>query len=276
MAIKDIFTVVDVFDDTLPAARAAITLATAHAAHVTGLALAMEPMTPGYLSVPLPAEFLAGAVEEAERQAKAAAQRFEALATREGVAFEARTVTTLAGNIAPVLAQAHLSDLVVIGQEDPDRPEPMRTALIEAMLFDAGVPLMIVPRRYAGDLAVKRVVIAWDGSSNAARAVHAALPLLRTAGEVEIVIVATDRTWFGAPGQDVATFLARHGLTVTVNTINNEPGGIAATLDNYARESGADLLVMGGYGHSRLRQFFLGGTTSAMLETMSVPVVMVH
>ncbi len=276
MAIRDIITIIDIFDPKMPGPRLAVDLAGRAGAHVTGIALAMEPMAPAYLAVPIPADYLVGAVEEAERQAREACTAFAAIARDNDVSFETRTVTVLAGSTSPIVAQAHLSDLVVIGQEDVDNPEPMRAALIEAMLFDAGVPVMVVPRGWTKPLATGRVMVAWDGSSTAARAVHEAMPLLALAREVEVVIVAGGRNWNGEPGSDVATYLARHGLDVSVSTILRDASDVAAALNGHARETSADLVVMGGYGHSRLREFIIGGATQDMLAKAEIPVIIAH
>lgn len=276
MAIKDIFTIVDLYDPATPAATVALDIAGRTGAHVTGLALAMEPLAPGFLASPIPADYIVGAMEEAQRQATDAAGKFAGLATAAGVSAEARTATVLAGATAPVVGQAHLSDLVVIGQEDPDRPEPMRQAVTEAVLFDASVPLMIVPHGWRRGLGFERAVIAWDGSSTAARAVHAALPLLEMVQSVEVTIVGAPRYEQGEPGVDVATYLSRHGLKVTINTVNRDTGDVAGTLNAHVREIAADFLVMGAYGHSRLREFIVGGATRDMLDSMIVPTVMSH
>ncbi len=276
MAIKDIFTIIDIYDENLPGPRAALALAARTDAHVTGVAVAMEPLAPGFLASPIPADYIVTAMEETERNANAAAERFRALATAFGVAAEARTATVLAGATQPLIGQAFLSDLVVIGQENFDQPEPMRGALIEALLFDAGVPLLVVPFGWKKAMPVERVVIAWDGSATAARAVHGAMPILELAKSVEITIVATNKAWMGEPGADVATYLARHGLNVTINTVNRDVGDIAGTLASYLKASGADLCVMGAYGHSRIREFIVGGPTRDMLETMPIPVLMMH
>ncbi len=276
MAIRDIFTIVDLYDPALPAAMVAMDIAGRTGAHVTGLALAMEPLAPGFLASPIPADYIVGAMEEAQRQAKEAAERFAAMATSAGVSAEARTSTVLAGATAPVVAQAHLSDLVLIGQEDPERPEPMRAAITEAVLFDASVPLMVVPHGWTNGLRFRRAVVAWDGSSTAARAVHAALPLLEMAEAVEVTIVGTPRGHDGEPGAEVATYLSRHGLDVSVNSVNRSTSDVAGTLNDHVREIDADFLVMGAYGHSRLREFIIGGATRDMLESMIVPTVMAH
>lgn len=276
MAIKDIFTIVDVYDASLPAAEAALGLAARTGAHVTGLALAMEPLAPGFLAAPIPADYIVGALEEAERQARAAVERFTAAAAAAGVTADARTTTVLAGATAPIVGQAHLSDLVIVGQENVDEPEPMRAAVIEAMMFEAGVPVLLVPTGWKKGLQVERAVIAWDGSSTAARAVHAALPVLELARSVEITIVASSKAWAGEPGADVAVYLARHGLDVSINTVNREANDVGRTLVQHLRATGADLCVMGAYGHSRLREFIIGGATQTMLEEMPVPTLMAH
>lgn len=276
MAIKDIFTLVDLYDEALPGPTAAIDLAATLGAHVTGLALAMEPLAPGFLASPIPADYIIGAIEEAQRQAEGAAGRFRDKALAAGVAVEARTLTVLAGAAAPIVTQAHLSDLVVIGQEDYDRPEPMRGTIIEAVMFEAGVPLLLIPKTHGRAPGFNRAVVAWDGSSTSARAVHAALPLLERVRQVEITIVEGKRDWAGEPGADVATYLARHGLQVTINLIHREANDVAATLNRHVQATEADLLVMGAYGHSRLREFIVGGATRGVLETMVVPTLMAH
>lgn len=277
MAIKDVFTLVDVADETLPGPRAAFGLAQRTGAHVTGLALAMEPYSPGFLASPLPADFLVGALEEAERNARTACERFRALAETFGVSAEARTETILAGASQPIVARAYLSDLVVVGQEHADILEPMRGALIEALLFDAGVPVLVIPHGWSTPPSCERAVVAWDGSATAARAVHAALPVLCLARSVEVLIVASDKVWRGEPGVDVATHLARHGLPVSITTVNRRDGEpISHTLIHYLREAAADLCVMGAYGHSRVREFIIGGPTADMLERTPVPTLMMH
>ncbi|SON54515.1 Universal stress protein UspA-Required for resistance to DNA-damaging agents [Hartmannibacter diazotrophicus] len=276
MSVKDIFVIVDVFDESQPATAAAIDLAQRSGAHVTGLALAMEPMAPAYLAVPIPADYLVGAVEEAERQAQTALDRFDHLAGNADVDYEGRIVTVLAGSTGSIVAQAHLSDIVVVGQEDVDKPEPMRAALIEAMLFDAGVPVLIVPRGWTKSVKTDSVVIAWDGSSTAARAVHAAMPILTMSKSIEIVIVPNAISHDGEPGADVATYLARHGLNVTVTTLNRDASDVAEALNHYFKGIGADLCVMGGYGHSRLREFIVGGATQDMLGKTEIPLIIAH
>lgn len=180
------------------------------------------------------------------------------------------------GPMEPVLRHCRLTDLIVVGQDNPDQPEPMRELLIETALFESGVPVLIIP--YIGAPAPKfeNVLVAWDGSSTATRAVQAALPILALAKKVTVLIINKGSKMAGEPGADMATYLARHGLNVTVDVITNTQTTVAETLLNYVSDNGKDLVVMGGYGHSRVREFLFGGATRDILAAMTVPVLMAH
>jgi len=143
--------------------------------------------------------------------------------------------------------------------------------LIETVLKDSGRPLIVVPRG-RGTFNASQIVVAWDGSAKAARALNDALPFLRTAGSVDIVVITGEKDLADAvPGTEIAPHLVRHGVKVTVRDLPAERGDVAQTLRNAAIQSGADMLVMGAYVHSRLREFVLGGTTQSLLKSSPVP-----
>jgi nucleotide-binding universal stress UspA family protein len=120
-------------------------------------------------------------------------------------------------------------------------------------------------------------MICWDGSRPAARAVADALPFLKKAKQVEIVIVSEKPNKKDEiPGADLGQHLARHDLKVELEHITSPDIDVASTILSYVADSGADMIVMGGYGHSRVREFVLGGVTRGMLESMTVPVLMSH
>jgi nucleotide-binding universal stress UspA family protein len=165
---------------------------------------------------------------------------------------------------------------VVVGQEVKDSPEPMRHSLIEAILFDAGAPTMIVPPKVS-ELKLGKAVVAWDDSVQSGRALRAALPLLAHTREVDVIMIAEAWKWTaGVPGADIADHLARHGISVTVHRIENARNDVGATLLDAAAMAKADWLVMGAYGHNRMRQLLLGGATRSVLAGTNVPVFLAH
>jgi nucleotide-binding universal stress UspA family protein len=133
----------------------------------------------------------------------------------------------------------------------------------------------MVPYIHKDGLKLDRVMVCWDGSRPAARAVADAMPLLTRAGQVDVAIVEQAKS-DEMPGADVAEHLARHGLKVTVQRIARGDLDVKDVLLNYAADSAADLVVMGGYGHSRMREFILGGVTRGMLASMTVPTLLAH
>ncbi|MEX0853615.1 MAG: universal stress protein [Bauldia sp.] len=276
--IGDMHVVVDLSGERR-AATIAADLASRLDAHLTGLALAFEPLIPVYtMAAPVPTDFIVAARERALAEAEAAAVAFAKIATAAGVAYESRKLESVAGEgFQGAVEDLRLTDLVVVGQDDPDRPEPMRKTLIEAILFDAAAPTLIIPYTGVKELRTERALVAWDGSAQAARAVRAALPLLQSANQVLVVIVEEARKWSaGAPGADIGVHLARHGLGVEVKRVDNAVGDVAMSLLNFAADEAADWMVMGAYGHSRVREMLLGGATRGVLAAMTLPILMAH
>ena len=170
--------------------------------------------------------------------------------------------------IRRLAAQARLHDLTILDAEvwtcDLDRES------IEATLFRSGRPVIAVPPGHAA-FAGRRIIVAWDGSAQAARAANDALPFLRAAEAVEIVSVGdAAEIRDSVPGAEFAPHLARHGVNVTVNDLP-VPGSIGDTLRSQAGLFRADMIVMGAYRHSRARQFFFGGVTRGLLRNCPVP-----
>lgn len=221
---------------------------------------------------------LAAHMELLRARARSALAAFEPKVESLGVvSYEKRLVDDDAGG--GLTLQASYSDLVVVGQTDPEEASPAKMPEFAAyVVMNAGRPVLIVP--YAGhfDNLAGNVLIAWDGSTQATRAVTGAIPLLKRAKIAKIVIFNADAnpaTHGEQPGADIALYLARHNVNVevlqkkTVLDIGN------ALLSLVADES-ADMLVMGGYGHSRFREVLLGGATRTILASMTVPVLMSH
>ena len=137
--------------------------------------------------------------------------------------------------------------------------------------------MIVVPYIQKAPLKLDRVMACWDGSRQAARAIADAMPFLEKAGRVQIVIVSNERGKTDEiEGADMGAHLARHGLKVEVKRIDGVSIDVADALLSHAADSGADFMVMGGYGHSRLREFVLGGVTHTIMRSMTVPVLLSH
>lgn len=211
-------------------------------------------------------------------QGKQALHTFEQAVRQADVrSFESRLVDDEAG--AGISLQARYSDLVVLGQIDVNDPAASTMPdFPEYVIINSGRPVLIVP--YAGrfDTFGKRVLVAWDASISATRAVTAALPLLRRADAVEVVVFNADAQGDAhgeQPGADIALYLARHDVKVNVVRQNSKID-IGNALLSMTNDLNSDLMIMGGYGHSRFREILLGGVTRTVLESMTVPVLMAH
>jgi nucleotide-binding universal stress UspA family protein len=201
------------------------------------------------------------------------ASRIAAAGRAEGLTIEYRFVEGLADE--RLLAHARHADLTVIGQPgDPARDE--QTHIVETLLFGSGRPILIVPSVGSYDPACRRVLCAWNASREAARALADAMPLLRRADAVTVLSADPEGGAHRVPGADIALHLARHGVKAATSATYAGDLPVGDALLNRAADLGADLLVMGGYGHSRTREAIYGGATRSVLDHMTLPVLMAH
>jgi nucleotide-binding universal stress UspA family protein len=257
------------------AATYAISIAKTFDAYITGVAFAYEPVLPAIVGGGIPESVIEEQREENENAAKTAIAQFEAAA--KDVKHETRMVpASLAGAADTFGELARLYDLAVVGQSERDRVGP-EELIVEGALFNSGRPVLVVPAVYSGGIRLDRVIVCWNGGRNAARATANAIPFLRRASTVEVVTVGTEAAAAAlASASDLSRHLQRHSINATVRRI--EPGNlkVSAAILDYANKSSAGMIVMGGYGHSRLREFILGGTTRGVLASMTVPTLMSH
>jgi nucleotide-binding universal stress UspA family protein len=260
-----------------PAGQYAVSMGEMFEAHVLGVAFAYEPVVPGSVMGAIPPEFIETQRAETEKYARAAADRFEQAAKRAGISAETRVLNASISGAADRFAGiARRFDIAVVGQPERDKSMP-EEMVDEGVLFGSGRPVILVPFIQRTGIKLDRVMVCWDGSRAATRSVADSLPFLRRAKAVEIVMVANSQAKTGElPGVDLGQHLARHGLKVEVKRITSPDIDVPSTILSYASDCGADMIVMGGYGHSRLREFVLGGVTRSMLESMTVPVLMSH
>jgi len=261
-----------------PARDFAITVAETFDAHIAGVAFAFTPNLPGYAMLEIPPDIVAQMMEESEKAALAAIERFDAAAKRSMLSAEHRLLKA-AGTGAPMILAllARRFDLSVLMQSEPDGVD--NDDMIETSLFESGRPLIVVPYIQKEGLKLEHVVCCWDGSRAAARAINDALPLLVKATAVDLLIVQNEKT-NTAPneirGAEMAKHLARHDAKVEIVTVPAADIDVADAILSYVADISGTLIVMGGYGHARLRELILGGVTRDMLKSMTVPVFMSH
>jgi nucleotide-binding universal stress UspA family protein len=289
MPLKDIL----VHFDGGPRQKQLLSLASAiakrHQAHLVGL-FAVEPRTLTRVS----SLAVAGRADlemlrlDSEQQAEdkfssaaLAKEAFRASCDRAGIAGEWRLFEGMVSNVIDtVTLHARYADLVVLGQADRSDPSSRRTAaLVEDVLIDSGRPTLIVP--YAGDFPTigKNVLIAWNATREAARATSDSLPLIEDADTVTVLSFGPTPSiaeLADLPPEDLVRHLARHSISATASQLPVDELSVGDMILSRASDLGVDLIVMGGYGHSRLREFVLGGATRTVLQHMTVPVLMSH
>ena len=274
---KDIVVNLSVGEAADAATEYAVSVAAAFDAHLAGIAFCYEPAAAEFGYEGVAPSLIEAERESAMRAARAAIEKFEASARRNLLSVESRQLdASFGGAGAQFGAIARRFDLSVITQAEPRKvvPEGM---IIEGALFGSGRPVLVVPYIQRAGLTLERTMVCWDGSRNAARAAADAMPFLSRAKSVDVVIVTGARIKSDEmPGADIAEHLARHGLAVTVERIVAVDTDVTNTILSLAADVGADFIVMGGYGHSRLREFVLGGATRGILAAMTVPVLLSH
>ncbi len=255
----------------------AISVAETFEAHAFGIAFAYEPIVPPSALAAMPPEILESQRAEGESAANDAIARFEESARRAGLSAQSRMIPTSLAGAADLFGQiARRFDLSIVRQAQPDELVA-QDLIIEAALFESGRPVLVVPYIQKERLKLDRVLVCWDASRNAARAIADAMPFLLRSEAIDVIVVATERPKSDElPGADIAQHLARHELNIDLKRIVSGDADVASTILSYAADSAADFLVMGGYGHSRLREFILGGATRGILSAMTVPTLMAH
>jgi nucleotide-binding universal stress UspA family protein len=251
-------------------------------AHVEGIfvipALRVYPV----VTLHVPPEYFESQRRLFQQQADEMRGRFEDFLERRGLSGEWVQVNSPSPLIADaVIEHGRRADLLIASQPPKEDISEIEADFAERLVLESGRPVLFVPR--AGRFAtVGEVVVAgWNATREATRAIHDALPLLARASDVRLAWVDPEETAEGEepgdlPGAELAAALARHGVPATVDTLVS--GGLDAgeVLLNHVADTGADMLVMGGWGHSRLREYVFGGATQHVMDHMTVPVLFSH
>ena len=282
MRLKDILVHLDATEQAMTRLQVAADLARRHEAHLTGLYV-VDIILPIMVAadasggVAVLGELLETQRQDALAEAAQIEAAFQERLQRDGIAGEWRLIEGVASE--QLALHARYADLAVVGQPDPAGGQPSATAILETVLFSSGRPVLVVPHAGRFETLGRRVLIGWNASRESTRAVHDALPLIAEANPATILAVNPQSGLGGhgeEPGADIARHLARHGTTVSVEHMTASEVSAAEVILNRAAELAADLLVIGAYGHSRLREMVLGGVTRTLLQQMTIPVLMSH
>lgn len=219
-------------------------------------------------------DIIAAANEERRRQAETFAAELMAWVRTAGLIGDIEVAHDHYPSVARRLVlMSRLADVAVL--EPNSEIFSLQKGLIEEVLIASGRPVIVVPKAWNGGAAPERILLAWDGSAKAARAIGEGLPILTQAEEVEVITVAGDPdATKRLDGADIAPHLARHCRSVKVTQIPSLDGDVAAALSNHAKLSRANLLVMGAYAHSKFMQIVFGGVTRAFIDEPPIPVFM--
>ena len=277
MSIKDILLHVDSAKASGVRSEYACALAQSFDAHLTALYVDPELILPAFAEVPTGPVLVETLEREIAERAARAESEFEALRVRTGVAGEWRRLQGYTAGC--VVSHGRYADLVVVGQGGDEDPLSLCDGVADAVLMEAGRPLLVVPWIGVGSGPVERVLVAWNASREATRALHDAMPFLERAKMVEVLSInpsKSDESEGDVPAVDICRHLARHGITAEAHRLEAREIDAGSLLLSRAADVAADLVVIGGYGHSRLRELVLGGVTRELLAHMTVPVLLSH
>ena len=278
MPLKNIAVFVDLTETGVVRTRYAVELALRHGGHLIGIFVAPSGWHDSTESYVRGSEAIRRLIDDHNaREAaafKAASQSFNAATAREDISFEFRIIRESDADDAK-LHSLH-ADLVIASYPGPGGLPNNWSA--ESLLLATGVPFLVLPNGWRTGTVAEHVLVAWNASREARRAISDSLPLLATAHSVSVIIVnpAKNLRHGEEPGADIATYLSRHGARVTVEQIESNGLPVADVILNYASRNNIDLIVLGAYSHSQLREIVFGGVTRSLLRDTVVPLLIAH
>ncbi|WP_380054546.1 universal stress protein [Falsihalocynthiibacter sp. SS001] len=279
MAYKSILTIATDPTTSNTACEYAMNIAAQQSGQLTVFSLGIDRTQIGYYYAGANALIQQETIERAQKDAEESEDW--ARKKLDGSPFDwavDKAVVTYASLGRLVSLHARFSDVAVLPKPYGEKRGGQDEALLEASLFEGNAPIIMVPDEAKTDFPPKQIVIAWNESSEALNAIRAALPLLKSADKVSIAII--DPPSHGAnrsdPGAPLSQMLSRHGVNVEISVLAKSMPSIADVLLRHTSDVGADMIVMGAYGHSRFREAIMGGATRDMLEKAVVPVFMSH
>jgi nucleotide-binding universal stress UspA family protein len=262
---------------------AAASVARPAEAHLIGLYVMPPLFMPSDVIMPMGAEFYDQQIAEHKAQAERIKEIFERQTGGEPFVAEWRCYGDAGSayqSVADgVVAQSRAAELMIVSQALDGNAPPMLTDIPERVAVESGRPVLIIPVSWRPTAFGDKITVAWNNTKESSRAAFDALPFLRRASSIRLLTAGNQTDEDGSniiPAADIAETLARHGFKIDVSMVEDAGRNAGPALMARIVADGADMLVMGAYGHSRLRQFILGGTTRDILKTMTVPVLMSH
>jgi nucleotide-binding universal stress UspA family protein len=279
MAIRDVLLTLTSYPEPTPVSvvENAVAFASSFGCHIAALACEVHVQVPGtFLSNSLVnvAGMAASEAKKSLESAQALLAAFDSIADKAGLSRERILDRCLTNELPDVLVEyGRLRDLIIVPV-----PEAYDQWYAEAVIFGTGKPTLVLPEgQRTQPFELKTAVVAWDFSRAAARAVADAIPILENAREVRVVTVANEKALESKhSGEELAKNLSRHGIDVILDSVDAARRPIGQVLEAHIASCNADLLVMGAYGHSRLREFILGGATQSMLSNPPIPILFSH
>jgi nucleotide-binding universal stress UspA family protein len=277
MAFKDILVALNSYPDPTPVSVVddAVSIAAALGAHIAALSCETSIQVPGrFISNKLIDGVIAEETSKSRKNARELLAAFDAAAERSGITHEALLEKCLTLEIPDMLVEyARLRDLTILSV-----PASNDQWFAEALIFGSGKPTLILPESpRPRPFELGTVAVAWDFSRAAARAISDAMPILELVRKVRVVTVIKEKALNNKhSGEELTKNLARHGIDVVLDEVDARGNPIGKVLESHALSHKADLLVMGAYGHSRLREFVLGGATHSLLSKPPLPILFSH
>jgi len=280
MALKNIVVHMDATDRCEERLHLAGELALGNDAHLSGLFVIAEPFYPIYADgAYFPAEMAGNWEQEEKENAEKAEKTFKEFVDAQGIHGEWRSEQGPLGEV--VSRHARYADLTVVGMGSMDDPKHYADPfLAEDVVMESGRPVLVVPNTGHFEGVAKRPLVCWNGSREAVRAVNDAMSLLQAADKVTVLVVNPEKPGSGdhgdIPSADIAHYLARHGVKAEAASVKTDRSDVGETILSRARDIDADMIVAGAYGHSRTREWILGGVTKTLLHETTIPAFLSH
>lgn len=277
MAIKNILVHIDHSMACENRVNAAIDLARQNDARLSALFVVPDYFMPSYVEAQISTDIIMQINEEAVARAKETMDKIKEQVSAAGLSVDSYIEE---GNLIGILNDyARYTDLLVLGQSQPDDPDNISEVLADQLVIEGGAPCLVIPFIGARENLGKRILVAWNESRESARALKDALPLLKHADMVQVLFIkpkSHDQAHTATQEKVIISYLADHGISANVSLcIDNhlDPGN---TILTQANDNDIDLVVMGAFGHSRLREIVLGGATRHLLKEMTTPILISH